>query len=71
MMDPYTQEGHTYRFRLTVQDLAVFLVKLAFSNKRVGMWSGFVLRKWSLALGWPPSIKSLANPRVHVRPHQN
>ena len=47
-MDPYTQEGHTYRFRLTVQDLAVFLVELAFSNERVGMWSGFVLRKWSL-----------------------
>ena len=22
----------------------------------------------NLALGWPPSIKSLVNPRVHVRP---
>ena len=29
---------------------------------------GFTLRKWGLALGWPPSIKSLVNPIVHVRP---
>ena len=28
----------------------------------------FALRRWGLALGWPPSIKSLLNPRVHVRP---
>ena len=24
-----------------------------------------------LAFGWPPSIKSLVNPRVHVRPRLN
>ena len=25
------------------------------------------LRRWDLALGWPPSIKSLVNPRVQSR----
>ena len=29
---------------------------------------GFTLRRRGLALGRPPSMKSLLNPRVHVRP---
>ena len=28
---------------------------------------GFALRRRGLALGWPPSIKSLVNPRMQVR----
>ena len=33
---------------------------------RAKTWFGFALRRWGLALGWPPSIKSLVNPRLHV-----
>ena len=28
----------------------------------------FALRRWGLALGWTPSIKSLLNPKVHIGP---
>ena len=34
------------------------------------MCFGFALHRCDLALGWPPSIKTLVNPRVHVSPRR-
>ena len=44
---------------------AVFLMQLDGLKAFLKTWFGFALRRWGLALGWPPSIKSLVNPRVH------